>query len=393
MEATGSKIEETIKCNICLEKPNETQICPHCSKIFCQKCLEDWCKRKGQGRNCPMCRKVIRGKAVKLPWLDNLVKNVNQEEQKPDVERPAPTEDFCSSHGEEISLVCEKCRAIICVKCIKDHSRHSFCSIDEPYNFVLETIDGTMSKYVQKVQGLERLKEWQKQSLNKSPEMVVANLKSVDMYIKQEKFQGKLSAVELSKIHDKYRNEVSRLHDGYQNSLERAIADCNKALENSKSWMRRLADIRKLSKVSIVHHGVKGTIIIPKVETKSYHLDNVQIFPFVLHSFSKLSHTPKVSPIYQDVQGEKWVVRVCKSEDEKHLSCSLVRLNSKSEIEVFCRFVIHRPDGLNQHANYKLALELNKCNMMITDDWSITLDAVKRCVVDDKVLMYVVFEK
>ena len=49
---------DIVDCTICLQSILECDICETtCNHIYCEKCLEKWCKRGN--KYCPMCRREI----------------------------------------------------------------------------------------------------------------------------------------------------------------------------------------------------------------------------------------------------------------------------------------------------------------------------------------------
>ena len=65
-------MEEEFTCIICSELFVEATTLP-CAHTFCDQCLKSWVKKK---KDCPVCRRKIKGKAVRSLVLDSIVEKI-----------------------------------------------------------------------------------------------------------------------------------------------------------------------------------------------------------------------------------------------------------------------------------------------------------------------------
>ena len=89
-ELTKSQIEDEYSCNICKEfiKIENPYLCYICQKIFHQKCLEDWGKKRNtlnENLNCPYCRNELpleQWKEMDYEELKKQIKELKEDNSK-----------------------------------------------------------------------------------------------------------------------------------------------------------------------------------------------------------------------------------------------------------------------------------------------------------------------
>lgn len=122
-EAVNLGIKEVLahfQCAICLENSEEIKICPHCSWIFCNKCIRKWLANKG---TCPRCLNALQYPALVKGCLISQI----QESIKKLLSTMDNKDDFCDKHAtKQLSLFCYTCKVTICVHCLylEKHSEH-----------------------------------------------------------------------------------------------------------------------------------------------------------------------------------------------------------------------------------------------------------------------------
>ncbi|KAL7824478.1 hypothetical protein AOLI_G00328800 [Acnodon oligacanthus] len=128
MASSHTKLEENLKCSICLEifKDPVVLLCCH---SFCKACLDrSWTGK--EVKECPLCRKI----STCAP-LNNLVLKdacdsfVEEKKRRISAETESVT---CAVHSEKQQLFCVDDQKLVCMQCIaQDHQDHSFCSISK----------------------------------------------------------------------------------------------------------------------------------------------------------------------------------------------------------------------------------------------------------------------
>ncbi|KAL7851962.1 hypothetical protein SRHO_G00177470 [Serrasalmus rhombeus] len=128
MASSHTKLEENLKCSICLEIFKDPVVL-HCSHSFCKACLDGSWNGK-EAKECPLCRKI----STYTP-LNNLVLKdacesfVEERKRRVSAETEIVT---CVVHSEKLQLFCVDDQKLVCMQCIaQDHQDHSFCSISK----------------------------------------------------------------------------------------------------------------------------------------------------------------------------------------------------------------------------------------------------------------------
>ena len=127
------KIQEHIKCGICLDTVTRPLMCPECSKMFCTSCME---RSFLVDHRCPHCRFTIRSlkKFVKCNWVDQLSSDLNSLENI----------SLCPTHNEPLSLFCHTCKNVICSHCALfagGHEEHEIGPIKEICSYYTDEIN------------------------------------------------------------------------------------------------------------------------------------------------------------------------------------------------------------------------------------------------------------
>nr|XP_023026779.1 E3 ubiquitin-protein ligase TRIM37-like [Leptinotarsa decemlineata] len=134
---------EFLQCFICKNKVYETNICPHCSQLFCCSCIKSWILTKGS--RCPQCNTQLNiPQLVVCLWADDMIKYL--EEFRPEV---------CSTHSEDMSIYCVTCIGGVCYRCVLwngTHSGHTIRPLKKLYESKLKHLED-------EVASLEKLRD------------------------------------------------------------------------------------------------------------------------------------------------------------------------------------------------------------------------------------------
>ena len=136
---------EDLNCPICLEYATEAKACPHCSKVFCNQCLNNLPRiHRNAIIHCPHCRLNVNiNQFIKLNFVDDLLKEsaekdrqINElmrekEQMRRNFEEITTKErnhlidavaDKCEKHPrKQKSLYCTTCHVSMCCDCRHDH--------------------------------------------------------------------------------------------------------------------------------------------------------------------------------------------------------------------------------------------------------------------------------
>ena len=128
-EASIDKLEELIKCPVCLETCTTPRIL-NCSHVYCQKCLIGLVERnqEAQGHHlpCPECREVTPMPARGVAGLrsarlaNSLIEFLGHAK-----EADAVKTHHCPEHMKELESFCYDCGECLCCDCVCGHREHS----------------------------------------------------------------------------------------------------------------------------------------------------------------------------------------------------------------------------------------------------------------------------
>lgn len=143
-EQALKKLEKQLRCSICLDTytdPKQLQ----CKHVYCQKCLIKQVIRDQLTITCPICRQVTPIPANGVKELQPAFHIISLLEIQDSFKKisDAPTMDLkkevklCSDHAkEELKLHCEKCKELVCSKCVSDkgkHHSHDYKDLNETF--------------------------------------------------------------------------------------------------------------------------------------------------------------------------------------------------------------------------------------------------------------------
>lgn len=168
--ARKAKLLRVFHCGICHENVKDVRVCPRCSRLYCNKCIQTWLTKSG---SCPNCRADIGYK--------DLVKGCSINEIRESFSELLGFLDrnLCDQHEQELTLYCYSCEVNICVKCLyaTDHVDHKeqVVPVDEAYDHYKQNLktDLLWIKGRKDIirQGLEQVAEMQQQ-LNDENEQI-----------------------------------------------------------------------------------------------------------------------------------------------------------------------------------------------------------------------------
>ena len=138
------KLEEQVKCPICLQVCTEPKIL-HCAHVFCKKCLCSLLNNNSDSRKiiCPNCRLPTAGfddvdelqAAFQTNQLIELLYELRAKDKTgnqlaPNVAQPIEGEEgvvLCVEHKQPCNLYCRTCNSVICAHCmVMAHQTHNY---------------------------------------------------------------------------------------------------------------------------------------------------------------------------------------------------------------------------------------------------------------------------
>ena len=128
MASSHTKLEENLKCSICLEIFKDPVVL-HCTHSFCKACLDRSWNGK-EAKECPLCRKISTCTPLHNLVLKDACESFLEEKKR---RISAETQSvICVVHSEKQQLFCVDDQKLVCMQCIvQDHQDHSFCSISK----------------------------------------------------------------------------------------------------------------------------------------------------------------------------------------------------------------------------------------------------------------------
>ncbi|XP_062521874.1 E3 ubiquitin-protein ligase TRIM37-like isoform X2 [Corticium candelabrum] len=162
MEAKTSveSLNEVFRCFICMEKPKDARICPHCSKLCCCSCIVRWLTE--QRPSCPHCRAgLFMRDLVNLRWAEDVSHHLDSLQSQ--VCHLSPDrETKCRVHTDEKqNIYCSDCDACICHKCalftgrdknvcnVKEGREEAFQRMHQAWLMVCERLDTEFKERLQ----------------------------------------------------------------------------------------------------------------------------------------------------------------------------------------------------------------------------------------------------
>ena len=165
-ENIGSEIKDTVKCYICFDKITKPKMCPHCHRIACEKCLNNWFVNLKKTK-CGFCRETTNfNQMIPVPFMDAVVnfvekfldKNKNLSQTIDDTFL-----EYCPQHQNEILYYyCLDCGKAYCKTCFvffgqeKDkHNDHSIIEYEKYKNMSFPLLKKNTEKLEKNIQHVE----------------------------------------------------------------------------------------------------------------------------------------------------------------------------------------------------------------------------------------------
>uniref|UniRef100_A0A0X3PZW0 E3 ubiquitin-protein ligase TRIM37 n=1 Tax=Schistocephalus solidus TaxID=70667 RepID=A0A0X3PZW0_SCHSO len=321
--ATGDTFEslsEVFKCFICMERLNNTRLCPHCSKLCCYDCITKWITENRP--QCPHCRTTLHTyELVNCRWADEVTQQLDTLQgqslliNKCSGSRPhssATNSDICEPHHERLSVFCQTCDRAICHECAlfeSRHSQHTFRPLDDVYKEHIDRLQVEMDKLklrhlemrslIQDVEknmhSIKQAKDQRVREIRNAVELMVARLES--------QLSGKLATLISQRTH--LSQEVELLESLLQ-EVQTQLNSASKAnlIFRSMALSTMFAEVHKTPMASLVSAPVPAEFqseIVPAYDSSI----------FVMRNFTLLRQ--RVDPVYSPplhVGGLSWRLKV-----------------------------------------------------------------------------------
>ncbi|CAL8318898.1 unnamed protein product, partial [Lota lota] len=166
MAARLSLAEADFSCSICCDIFRDPVVLK-CSHSFCSSCLREYWAHRGQGRDCPLCRREFDDDPVPSLTIKNLCEAYVSDGAEHSSLSSPPEElyvdpgEMCPYHGEQLKLFCLDDREPICVVChtSRKHKQHDCCPASEAVADLKEGIKTSLTSLQEKMVEFEKMKQ------------------------------------------------------------------------------------------------------------------------------------------------------------------------------------------------------------------------------------------
>ncbi|XP_058834816.1 E3 ubiquitin-protein ligase TRIM37-like isoform X2 [Topomyia yanbarensis] len=210
-----SNVEQLFICAIChgviaVDHPIH---CPHCSKLFCGKCMDQWLTSRSIGaktKRCPCCQAQVEPKNFVRCRIyqdvdemieglkDNLVELIHL---------VTKTAAICVEHGKELLLFCESCKGCLCIKCLCSDPHRS-------HNEKILDLDNARETFRARIEKKDLFLTGRLKALQKAGEQIETN--ECDMMDANEHIVEEINYA-TERIVDKLREEM---HERFRQHVE-----------------------------------------------------------------------------------------------------------------------------------------------------------------------------
>ena len=165
-ENIGSELKDTVKCYICFDKITKPKMCPHCHRIACEKCLNNWFINLKKTK-CGFCReKTNFNQMISVPFMDAVINFVDKFFDKKKNLAQAMDNNFleyCQQHqNETLHYYCLDCGKAYCKTCFvffgqeKDkHNDHSIIEYEKYKNMSFPLLKKNTEKLEKNIEHVE----------------------------------------------------------------------------------------------------------------------------------------------------------------------------------------------------------------------------------------------
>ncbi|XP_053690881.1 E3 ubiquitin-protein ligase TRIM37-like [Sabethes cyaneus] len=345
------------ECCICQQALKDTQLCPRCCKMFCNKCILEWFEKE---ESCPCCRAAIN-KA-------SLVKGRPFEEMQKMFENfhILDERNRCSRHKtRELSLFCYVCEESICTHCwnAEPHLEHKDQAVP---------VDEACNKFQEQ---LEKDLLW----VNERNAAIDRSLRQIEDHEDQLANKCKIALKKLEKMKQtaeaKYQEQLQmqrKAKDVLQNSKEQTdnLSNMWSALlkaENNANALHQLMEARKTADSLRLEQDpcekvVKPLYIsdvLPEMTTLSFH--------FV--QFDEVIAKHKFYEAQQNCRGFQWMLRLEK--EDENVRCLLCLM--KGENGEYAIVLEDEPQEYFVIEEHGESVELGQINPTVGSDGSVTV--------------------
>ena len=243
-----TKLEEQVKCPVCLEvfKQPKSLVCSH---ALCLDCINNLPVDVDEGKHkvrCPTCRKqttLPKNSVANLPsafYLNTLIELLNQGTQS----LQASHVD-CPKHGRPLEMFCVDCQLTVCAKCFVGGHRDHNC------DFVTDIID----QYQQEIGG----------RLAGVKQQIGYVLSTIDSLNAQE--------TKVTQCGEKVKREIDELVHEIIRVVQKSGVQLKKRVDEIvQQELNKISKQREDRQTSVKHLGITMEYIEEKLQSKSSEL-------------------------------------------------------------------------------------------------------------------------
>ncbi|CAK6950022.1 E3 ubiquitin-protein ligase TRIM35-like [Scomber scombrus] len=241
-----------LSCPICCDIFRDPVVLK-CSHSFCATCLQSYWGRRGNNRDCPLCRSQSVDDPVPSLTLRNLCESYIQESEGLEETDTAgelycDPGEMCPLHGERLKLFCLTDREAICVVChtSRKHKQHDCCPVSEAVMDVKEKIKTALSSLQEKRDAFDKMK--------KNYEDTVVHIEV------QARFVERRTREEFEKLHnflqaeEEARMEVLRRDEEVKSqAMRQKIEEMTRNIASVSESIQALEEEIALEGISVLH--------------------------------------------------------------------------------------------------------------------------------------------
>lgn len=125
-------------CMICKAKVKDPHLCPHCSKLFCFKCISERLNPEGEeSKKCLSCEAALKmDDIVKVRWFESMEGLIRDCLPPLQITARYSKKGTCIKHFQVLNFFCVNCNLCVCCICAasdKTHVDHTFQTLDKVY--------------------------------------------------------------------------------------------------------------------------------------------------------------------------------------------------------------------------------------------------------------------
>lgn len=287
----NDELNELLRCFICFDIVNNPTLCPHCSKICCRICIEQWLITKS---NCPHCRNILYNNQLinarffnDIKSIINKIQTSNKKDNNNIYNQQSQSQSYCTIHHTiQLTYYCHTCQHSICSDCVvidNTHVNHNIVKLIEIYNQYVTQINNNIDILIKH---------------NKSIKYIENNINNYMIKLKQNK--------------DYLSNELINLFDKYEQSLQQQLkskllyilqykTELNNEYNiynNLINELKQTIDITKNNPNSLINTISQYNSILDDIKNKDYLNNNNNIIYNINNDINDIKYDCNLIPDY-----------------------------------------------------------------------------------------------